>query len=293
VSAHDQAGTARRRRAPSDPVAEVSDTEAEAFRAYVRERGRALYREMPWRRSDDPYAVLVSEVMLQQTQVVRVLRVYPEWIEAFPTFDALAAAPLTAVLDRWQGLGYNRRAVALRLCAQTVVERFDGRLPEEPAALRRLPGIGPATAAAVVNYAYAVPAPFVETNVRSVYLHHFFADAADVPDRVLIPLVEATWDLEEPRAWGYALMDYGAWLKRTVPNPSRRSSHHVRQSPFEGSRRQKRSRLLRQVMARPGRSGEEYAADLGLVPGEADRLLEEMAGEGFLERSGGTWVVRG
>ena len=209
---------------------------------------------MPWRDTDDAYAVLVSEVMLQQTQVARVVPRFAEWMDAFPTLDALAAAPLGVVLERWQGLGYNRRAVALKRCAQEVVERFDGRLPDDPRALRGLPGIGPATAAAVVNYAYRIPAPFIETNVRAIFLHHFFADADDVPDRELMPIVEASWDREDPRGWGYALMDYGAWLKRQVPNPSRRSRHHTRQSPFEGSRRQKRARLLRSVMGRPGRS---------------------------------------
>jgi len=220
----------------------------EAFRATVCAFFRERRREMPWRECDDAYAVLVSEVMLQQTQVSRVLARWAEWMDAFPTIDALAAAPLAVVLERWQGLGYNRRAVALKRCAVEVAERFGGRLPEDATVLRGLPGIGPATAAAVVNYAYRIPAPFIETNVRAVFLHHFFADTADVPDRELMPVVEASWDREDPRGWGYALMDYGAWLKKQVPNPSRRSRHHARQSSFEGSRRQKRARLLRAVM---------------------------------------------
>lgn len=262
-----------------------------AFRALVRVRGRELYREMPWRGIDDPYAVLVSEVMLQQTQVARVLERYPRWLDAFPTVDALAAAPLEAVLDLWQGLGYNRRALALKRTADLVTEHHAGVLPPDEAVLRSLPGIGPATAAAILDYAFRIPAPFIETNVRAVFLHHFFADAADVPDRELMPLVEEAWDRRDPRAWGYALMDYGSRLKQTVPNPSRASRHHVRQSRFEGSRRQKRARLLRAVLGAPGLPSEAYAAEAGIDPATAAALLDELACEGFLSRHADGWRV--
>jgi A/G-specific adenine glycosylase len=264
-----------------------------SFRAEVWSFGRAHRRSMPWRDTDDPYAVLVSEVMLQQTQVPRVLARYAEWMDAFPTMDALAASPLAPVLERWQGLGYNRRAVALKRAAEQAVERFGGRLPHDAADLRSLPGIGPATAAAVLDYAYRIPAPFIETNVRAVFLHHFFADADDVPDGALAPLVEATWDRDDPRGWGYALMDYGSWLKRAFPNPSRRSRHHVRQSPFEGSRRQMRARLLRAVMADPGRDAVSYAEATGSDSSGAEELLEALASEGFLTRFGDAWSVAG
>jgi A/G-specific adenine glycosylase len=205
----------------------------------------------------------------------------------------LAAAPLSAVLERWQGLGYNRRAVALKRAAEEVVERFGGVIPGDLAALRSLPGVGPTTAAAVMNYAFCRPAPFIETNVRAVFLHHFFPDADGVPDAALMPLVEATWDLEDPRGWGYALMDYGVSLKRSGANPSRRSSHHVRQSPFAGSKRQKRAALLRAVLGEPGGPGEAYAEAVGVAPAEADGLLDELAAEGFLARDGECWSVAG
>jgi A/G-specific adenine glycosylase len=261
------------------------------FREAVWGHYRADRRDMPWRDVDDPYAVLVSEVMLQQTQVSRVMERYGEWLEAFPTLDALAAAPLSAVLERWQGLGYNRRALALKRAAGLAVERYGGKLPCDEAALRSLPGVGPATAAAVMNYAFRVPAPFIETNVRAVFLHHFFADAEGVPDTVLRPLVDATWDGADPRAWGYALMDFGAHLKRIAANPSRRSRHHARQSPFPGSRREKRARLLRAVLAEPGGATEVYAEVLGIGCGEVSALLEELAAEGFLARDEGVWGV--
>jgi len=263
----------------------------ESFRAAVWDFYRANGREMPWRGIDDAYGVLVSEVMLQQTQVVRVTARWVDWMTVFPTIDALAAAPLAVVLERWQGLGYNRRAVALKRCAEQVAERFGGVLPADPAVLATLPGIGPATAAAVVDYAYEVPAPFIETNVRAALIHCFFADAEDVHDRDLRPIVEAVWDRDDPRGWGYALTDYGAHLKRTLPNPSRRSRHHVRQSPFAGSRRQKRARLLRAVLARPGSDTDAYAGETGVAAGEASELLEALAAEGFLRRSGEQWSV--
>jgi A/G-specific adenine glycosylase len=274
------------------PAGLPSTAALEAFRAEVWAHFRANRREMPWRESADPYAVLVSEVMLQQTQVARVTPRYRDWLEAFPTLESLAAAPLPAVLERWQGLGYNRRALALKRAAELAVERFGGALPADEATLRTLPGIGPVTAAALMDYAFGVPTPFIETNVRAVFLHHFFADADGVPDSALIPIVAATWDADDPRGWGYALMDYGVHLKREFPNPSRRSSHHARQSTFEGSRRQKRARLLRAVLADPGSGAEAYAAGLGIEPTEAEELLEALAAEGFLVCDGDRWSVR-
>ena len=121
--------------------------------------------------------------------------------------------------------------------------------------LLRLPGVGPATAAAVAAFAYGEAHPFIETNIRAVYLHHFFPDRTDVSDREILPLVEATLDRADPRSWYYALMDYGVELKRTHPNPSRRSRHHTRQSPFSGSKRQLRAQVLRVVLDRPGAHG--------------------------------------
>lgn len=276
---------------PQHAPATPSSAVLERFRADVWAFYRSNRRDMPWRGADDPYAVLVSEVMLQQTQVARVLTRFPEWMASFPTLESLAAAPLSAVLEKWQGLGYNRRALALKRSAEIAVERFGGELPRDEALLRTLPGIGPTTAAAVMDYAFRVPTPFIETNVRAVFLHHFFADAVDVPDSALRPLVDATWDRDDPRGWGYALMDYGVHLKRMVPNPSRRSRHHVRQSPFEGSRRQQRARLLRAVLAEPGARTEAYAEAIGVDFAEAAGLLAELAGEGFVSAERDTWSV--
>jgi A/G-specific adenine glycosylase len=276
---------------PTDASHRLSPKDADAFRAAVREHHREHRRDMPWRETDDPYAILVSEVMLQQTQVSRVLPKYEAWLAAFPDFEALAATPLAAVLEAWSGLGYNRRAIDIKRAAEIVVDRHGGALPSDPAELAALPGIGPATARAVATYAYGRFAPFIETNVRAAVLHHFFADADGVSDRELAPAVEATWDREDPREWGYALMDYGAWLKSAVPNPSRRSSHHARQSRFEGSDRQARGAFLRALVREGAAEPEALAEEAGVELARAERLLGDLEREGFVACEDGVWRV--
>ena len=229
-------------------------SEREAFISLVWEMGKAHARnDLPWRYIGDPYAVYVSEVMLQQTQVTRVLKFWPAWMKAFPTIDALAAASTADVLERWQGLGYNRRALSLKRSAEICAAEYAGSMPQSQQELEALPGVGPATAAGIQAFAYEKPAVYIETNVRAVFIHHFFAESTEkVSDKQLYPLVEATCSREEPRAWYYALLDYGAHLKKSIPNPSRRAAAYSRQSAFEGSVRQKRSFLLREVLAHPG-----------------------------------------
>jgi A/G-specific adenine glycosylase len=264
-----------------------------AFRAAVAEHHLAHRREMPWRDADDPYAVLVSEVMLQQTQVSRVLPKYEAWVAAFPDLGSLAAAPLAAVLEAWSGLGYNRRAVAIKRAAEIVVAEHGGVLPRDPAVLATLPGIGVATARAVATYAYGEFAPFIETNVRAAVLHHFFADVDGVTDRELAPVVEATWDRADPREWGYALMDYGSHLKRAVPNPSRRSLHHTRQSRFEGSDRQARGAFLRALVREGAAEAGMLAEEAAVEEVRAARLLADLEREGFVSCEDGVYRIAG
>ena len=289
------------------PRVPPDDASLASFRALVLRRGRELYRDLPWRRTRDPYAIWLSEVMLQQTQVSRVDGRWQRWLERFPTIDALAAASTTDVLDEWQGMGYNRRALALRTAAQAVSAQ-GGVMPREHADLVALPGIGPATAAGIRAFAYDLPGVYLETNVRTVMLHELYPDAVQVPDRELIPLVEATCPPDasnpedDPRTWYYALLDYGAYLKRTLPNPSRRSSGHVRQSRFEGSHRQKRAMVVRLLLAHRDDGGvgpDVLARELSAQEVRAGRdpmgkndvtsLLEELAREGFCHREGDLW----
>ncbi len=269
-----------------------------AFIALVREQGAALYRDLPWRNIDDPYGVLVSEVMLQQTQVARVQRYWERWMGLFPTVDALAAADTAIVLEQWQGLGYNRRALALkRACEQCATER-DGTLPNTVDELVKLPGIGPATAAGVVAFALDRPAIYLETNVRSVFLHELFPDSECVPDKQLVPYIADTCPDQGARSWYYALLDYGAHLKTQVANPSRRSRHYVRQSAFEGSRREKRSFILKCALAAPGGIAEsevrrlldEHEREASRDAVDADlfeAIVSELAKEGFFHRESG------
>ncbi len=234
---------------------------------------------LPWRQTKDPYRILVSEVMLQQTQVDRVMPKYQEFLKAFPTFAVLADAPLGAVLGHWQGLGYNRRAKMLHECAKAVVSEYRGKLPKDEAKLRALPGIGPYTARAVLAFAFGIAEPLIETNVRTVYIHHFFTDETDVTDAMLLPYIERTLPLDNPRAWYYALMDYGSYLKRTVGNNITKSKHYTKQSTFKGSDRQIRGAIIRQLTTFGSLSYKKLLAALTFdelrVAAQLERLIEE------------------
>lgn len=271
------------------------------FVARVEEQGILHYRDLAWRNIGDAYGVLVSEVMLQQTQVARVLKFWPRWMALFPTIDALAAADTASVLEQWQGLGYNRRALALKRACEECSSANGGQLPQTVDELQKLPGIGPATAAGIVAFAHDKPALYLETNVRSVFLHELFPDCDQVKDRELAPFVADACPQEGVRAWYYALLDYGAFLKTQVANPSRRSAHYARQSAFPGSRREKRSFVLKCVLAAEDGIGlpevlarldeHERAAGRGPVDSAlAAELVDQLVGEGFFRIEGDVLV---
>lgn len=217
----------------------------EQFQDLVRARGEELYRDMPWRNEVGAYEVLVSEMMLQQTQVDRVIPKYLAFLERFPTVERLAEASLAEVLPLWSGLGYNRRAKYLQQAAQQIVRDYGGRVPSERAALESLPGIGPNTAGAILAYAYNSPEVFIETNVRTVYFHHFFAEQDKVSDAELREIVHETLPRESVRNWYWALMDYGSWLKKQGQGSIRQSATYRRQAPLKGSLRETRGVILR------------------------------------------------
>ncbi len=215
-------------------------------------------RDLPWRHTRDPYAILVSEVMLQQTQTERVIPKYEQWLDRFPNISELAQASLADVLQLWQGLGYNRRAKALKDIAEMVMSRYGGAIPDSRDTLMAFPGIGHYTASAICTFAFDQPLIFIETNIRRVFIHFYFPNSVGgdgherkVHDRELLPLVERTLNRKDPRTWYYALMDYGAMLKGKVENPNRRSAHYSRQSRFEGSDRQIRGIILRELLDVP------------------------------------------
>lgn len=209
-------------------------------------------RSFQWRETKDPYKILVSEIMLQQTQTDRVVVKYNEWLSHFPTFKSLAEAKLQQVLKVWQGLGYNRRALALKRCAEIVAEKYKGKLPDDYEKVLDLPGIGPYTAGAVMAFAFNKPFPIIETNIRTVYIHFYFGDKfGQIHDQELMPIIEKTMDTENAREWYYALMDYGVMLKKTIGNLNVRSKHYTKQSKFVGSNRQIRSAIVKAVTAGP------------------------------------------
>jgi A/G-specific adenine glycosylase len=239
-------------------------------------------RSLPWRRTRDPYRILVSEIMLQQTQVERVIAKYEQFISAYPDFGSLARAPLRKVLRVWQGLGYNRRALALQKVAQSVSAAYGGTLPDSVEVLRTLPGIGPASAGAICAFAYNRPTLFIETNIRTVFLHVFFRGKEAVRDKDIIPLVEKTLDTRNPRRWYYALMDYGVMLKKAVLNPNRRSAHYQRQTRFEGSDREIRGLILRNLIESPSLPEEQLVEAVGRNPERVRNIIAQLASEGFL-----------
>lgn len=243
-------------------------------------------RQLPWRATTDPYRILVSEIMLQQTQVERVALRYGPFIHAFPDVWSLARAPLRDIMAAWQGLGYNRRALALQRSAQRLVAEFDGILPAEVDTLRTFPGIGEATAGALAAFAFNQAVVFIETNIRRVFLHCFFPGQNGVRDREILPLVAQTLDRDQPRPWYYALMDYGAMLKRAVPNPNRRSAHHQRQAPFAGSDRQLRGLILKALLGSQALSAGELLKAVGKGPERTTGLIGALITEGFLEQEG-------
>lgn len=225
-------------------------------------------RDLPWRQTTNPYHILVSEIMLQQTQVARAELTYHEFLRAFPTIQKLANAPLADVLRAWQGMGYNRRAKMLHDTANIVVHEYSGHMPRDMATLMTLPGIGPSTAGGICAYAYNIPVVFIETNIRRVYIHHFFSDKQGISDKHIRPLVETTLDHENPREWYSALMDYGTYLTTRVENPNRRSKHHVRQKPFKGSDREIRGAIIKILADRS-----LMEKELLLLPFERGRVI--------------------
>ncbi|MCK5808801.1 A/G-specific adenine glycosylase [bacterium] len=243
-------------------------------------------RVFPFRDINDPYKIVVSEYMLQQTQTARVVPFFIRFIERFPTVQSLATAPLGDVLTLWQGLGYNRRAKFLQKCAIAVVSQFDGVFPSSLEELQSLPGIGAYTASAVVAFAFETPVMVIETNIRAVFIHTFFPDDEKIEDNLIIPLIEQTLPQNGVREWYYALMDYGVDIKKRHKNPARRSKHHAKQSPFLGSNRQKRGLILRELVTNKTVSVEELCSLLQCEPQKAEEIAAGLEKEGLIIKEG-------
>lgn len=252
----------------------------EIYRYYAQHK-----RAFAWRWADDPYKVVVSEIMLQQTQTSRVTEKYAQFIAALPTFAALANASQREVLTLWSGLGYNRRGLALHKIAQRVVQDFAGTLPAGPEILETFSGIGPNTAGSICAFAFNMPVVFIETNIRAVFIHTFFRHRTDkVSDKELLPLIKQTVDHDNAREWYYALMDYGVMLKKQHANPSRKSKSHTRQSTFEGSERQIRGMIIKLLTQFHTLSFEQLVELIQKQPERIARNLEDLCTEGLVRK---------
>ena len=269
---------------------------------YDRER-----RGLAWRDTTDPYEILVSEVMLQQTQVVRVEPAYRAFLNRFPTVAALAAAPLADVLRLWRGLGYNRRAVHLHRAAQGIMTRHGGRIPDDLDALKSLPGVGDYTARAVLAFAFDRPVAPVDTNVARV-LSRAVAGRS-LARRAVQELADELVPYGRPRDWSQALMDLGAracasraprcencpirascaWrLAPGSPDPAARTAGSPRpQGRFAGSDRFHRGRIVDALRAGPVDVADlAQAAGLARDPDRTARLLDRLVADGLVQRRG-------
>lgn len=257
------------------------------FRAVVWRHFTAHGRhELPWRKTHNPYRILVSEVMLQQTQVDRVIPYYKNFLKEFPTVDVLAKAPLSNVLRVWQGLGYNRRARMLHEAAKIVVGKYQGRMPKDEVVLELLPGIGPYTARAVAAFAYNRDVIFIETNIRTAVTHHFFPDTEVVADSELLAVLTMAYPEGKAREWYAALMDYGSHLKRSGVKLNAKSASYTKQRSFKGSLREVRGAVMRALLNAPATQKELYALFPKKREAQVRESLVALAAEGMLLKRG-------
>lgn len=273
---------------------QLSLEQKQNFQDFIWDFYKKNKRQMIWRDEITPYNIVVSEIMLQQTQVPRVMQKYIEWMNIFPDFKSLAQADLVDVLKAWQGMGYNRRGKYLQQIAQKVVNEYKENLPDDPKILETFPGLGHATANSIVAFAFNKPVVFIETNIRRVYIHHFFQDKEGVHDKEIFTLVAETVDQKNPREWYYALMDYGTMLAKIVKNPNRKSKHYVKQSKFEGSKRQIRGELLRQVLDKNIITISQISEIFPERLAQIKEVFQDIEKEGFLveDKSNGTYSIK-
>ncbi|MDR1247680.1 MAG: A/G-specific adenine glycosylase [Treponema sp.] len=261
------------------------------FRKIIYRNFKKEGRVFPWRQNTDPWGILLSEFMLQQTQTDRVIPYWERWRRLWPRPEDLAGASLEDVLREWSGLGYNNRARRLRDCARLIAEDYGGQVPGLPEELLKLPGIGAYTAGAISCFAYNYPSVFIETNIRSTVIHFFFEGRLDVADAEIFPILESVLDRKNPRKWHWALMDYGAALKKITPNPSRRSARYARQSPFQGSFRQTRGRLIRSLAHEGPASAPELGKRTGIDPQDVYKALDALQKDSMVAETEGIYRI--
>lgn len=264
----------------------IKEFKKEIYSYYVK-HGRI---HLPWRKTTDPYKILVSEIMLQQTQVERVIPKYKAFLKKFPTIKKLARATNSEVLALWSGLGYNRRAVNLKRAAEIIVKNYKGIFPKTKEELDLLPGVGPYTAGAICAFAYNTPEVFIETNIRTVFIHFFFKHTKKVSDKDIFLLIEKMVDIKNPKRWYSALMDYGSMLKIMYPNPSKKSTQYARQSRFKGSIREVRGSILRILLK--NKKGTIRDFKKGFDVDRVTKALEGLIKDSLIEKKGAFYFLK-
>lgn len=254
------------------------------FQETIYEYYYAHGRTFSWRDTHNPYHILVSEIMLQQTSTQRVQEKYDTFIAHYPNFATLANASLPDILKHWQGLGYNRRALYLKKIAEIISTEHKGALPRDKKTLQTFPGIGPYTAAAICAFAFNQPTILLETNIQSVYIYFFFDRQKNITDSDLHPLIKKTLDIQNPREWYYALMDYGAMIKKAQGNPSKKSAHYTKQKPFIDSNRQLRGLILRILLEDTVLTFTQLGKKTKTSPDRLLHVLVQLEEEGFIQR---------
>ncbi len=256
----------------------------DAFIAFIMDFYRAHGRGFVWRETSDPYHVLLSEMMLQQTQTSRVLPKYELFLSLWPTLEELAVSALDELLYHWKGLGYNRRALNLRKCA-IISNQWGWTLPREQEQLRSLPGVGKATAAAIGAFSFQERTIYLETNIRRVILSCFFPEEDQVKDKELEKVLEnLILRVDDPKHWYYALMDYGVLLKYLLPNANIRSAHYAKQAKFKNSNRQIRGQLIHLLSETGAKEKRDILTILSHFEEErVSYCLVQLQKEGFVE----------
>lgn len=258
------------------------------FQKKVRVEGKRNFRIFPWRETMDPYRIFISEMMLQQTQAERAIEKYDAFIKRFSSIESLARASMKSVLKSWSGLGYNRRAKYVHDAANIIAREYGGIVPNGAEALLRLPGIGPASMSAIRAFAFNSYEPYVETNVRAVFIHHFFNDERNVSDSKIESLVEQTADKKRIREWYWALLDYGFTLKKNHPNPSRKSKTYAKQSKFEGSERQVRGAVIRLLLEKSQKINQIKNK---ISDNRVEKVLNSLVKEGLVKKKQGFYEI--
>lgn len=267
---------------------QVNTRKKEDFRKKIWDFYTKNKRNFPWRETSNPYHILVSEIMLQQTQTSRVLPKYEEFLKKFPTLNKLARATNEDVLRLWSGLGYNRRALYLKAASEKLSQNSN----YHPVFLKTLKGIGENTAGAIYVFSTNKPYVFIETNIRRVFIHEFFKDQEKVSDKDILKLIEATLPNEkslpagrQTREWYYALMDYGVYLSKTEVNPNRKSKHYFKQSKFSGSLRQARGYILKILLEK--KVLELKKLEENIKSAHAHMAIDQLEKEGFISKKDG------